>query len=300
MGPQHPQIPYSRENRRLVAYTLCTGTTPPPQSGVKMKRLSKYFLIGIGALFGLAALALWILSSGSLPLEDGVELAGGNVIVVADHSTGPVATAAYLFRLNGGGLGLIDATADSKATAIRAALRRLGATTKEVRVILFTHGHGDHTAGARAFPDADVYVLEPDPSTPTYSPWNRFERMLRKPGKARQAAPQVTRRLTDGLRLDLHGTSVEVFALPGHTADSAAFLLHGVLFLGDSAAAHSKGGIASAPPIFSADRNRNQVALASLANRLRERRSEVKHLAFGHQGPLEGLEPLLQWAADHK
>ena len=73
-------------------------------------------------MIGLGALALWIVSSGSLPLKDGVKLAGGNVVIVADDSIGPVATAAYLFRLNNGGLGLIDTTADPKATAIRAAL----------------------------------------------------------------------------------------------------------------------------------------------------------------------------------
>lgn len=265
-----------------------------------MKRLRKYLFVGIGALIGLSALTLWIISSGSLPLQDGVELAGGNVVIVADDSTGPVATAAYLFRLNNGGLGLIDTTADPKAIAIRAALGRLGRTSEEVRVILFTHGHSDHTAGARAFPDADVYALEPDPNTPAYSPWSRFQRMFRKAGEPSQPPPLVTRRLSDGERLDLHGTLVEVFALPGHTADSAAFLVHGTLFLGDSAAADSRGGIHPAPPIFSADRERNQVALGGLAERLSERRSDVKHLAFGHQGPLEGLDPLLQWAANRE
>ena len=262
-----------------------------------MKRLVKYLLIGLGAFIVLGALAVWLVSWGALPLEDGTHLSDGAVIVAVDESTGPVATAAYLFRLRDGGFGLIDATMDPEATAIRAALTRLGKTSDEVRGILFTHGHGDHTFGAQAFPHADLYLLEPDADLTAASLWSRLQRMLRGPGKPRRTGLSITRRLSDGEQLDLHGTTVEVFALPGHTRDSAAFLAHGVLFLGDSAAAHSRGGITSAPPFFSADRDRNRQALTELAHRLRGRRGEIRHMAFGHQGPLEGLDPLLEWAS---
>lgn len=265
-----------------------------------MKRQSKYWLIALGATALLALLAGLLVSEGAMPLENGTELAGGSVVIVADGSIGPVTTAAYLFRLGDGGLGLIDTTADPQAAAIHAALDRLGRTRDEVRVILFTHGHGDHTAGARAFPDAEVCALERDPTVPPTSPWNRFEKMLSPSEKPPRAPSVITRRLSNGERLDLHGTTVEVFGLPGHTADSAAFLVHGVLFLGDSAAADSTGGIYSAPPIFSADRGRAQKELGVLAEILRGRRSHVKHLAFGHQGPLEGLDPLLRWAEDQE
>ncbi len=262
-----------------------------------MKRLLKYLLAGIAAFVVVAALAVWFALSSMIPLEDGAQIGRGAVTVVVDKSTGPVPTAAYLFQLQDGGFGLIDATQDPEAEAIRAALARLGKRREDVRAILFTHSHGDHTAGARAFPNAEQYILEPDTAMREGpgSVLNRFQKLFpasRGPAPARLA---ITRRLSDGEHLDLHGTPVEVFALPGHTADSAAFLVHGVLFLGDSAGAHSGGGIGAAPPFLSADRERNQQELLELADRLRDRCGEISHMAFGHQGPLEGLDALLKW-----
>ena len=190
-------------------------------------------------------LLVWLVIQGIQPLEDGAELANGNVIITADDCNWPIQCAAYLFRLRDGGFGLVDAGLDTEAKAIRAALARMGKSEDDIRAILFTHAHGDHTGGARAFPHAEIYLLEPANLTP----------------------------------------------------DSAAFLAHGVLFFGDSAAASSVGTISSAPPVYSVDRERNQRELRALADRLRSRRNEIHHMAFGHQGPLAGIEPLLEWAA---
>lgn len=252
----------------------------------------KYLLVVIASLLLSVVLLVWLVIQGMEPLEDGVELAGGNVIVAADDCNWPIQCASYLFRLRDGGFGLVDAGLDTEAKAIRAALARMGKNEDDIRAILFTHAHGDHTGGARAFPLAQIYLLE------------RMNLTLEGAGKPPSSeGPDtvhgiaVTRRLSDGERLDLNGTTVEVFALPGHTADSASFLLHGVLFLGDSAAASSAGTIVSAPPIYSVDRERNQRELRALADRLRSRRNEIRHMAFGHQGPLAGIEPLLEWAA---
>ncbi len=235
-----------------------------------MRRYIKYVLIGIVALVVLGAAGVWIFITSGLPLEDGAAIADGAVTVVTVDAA-MMKVAAYLFRLEDGGFGLIDATLDPEAAAIRAALTRLGKTPEDVRAILFTHGHGDHTRGARAFPMAEVYGLDPDDEP-------------------------VTRRVSDGEVLDLDGTRVEVFALPGHTADSAAYLVHGVLFFGDSAVASSNGMLAPAIRIFSMDPALNRQSLQELAERLRGRRSEIRYLAFGHQGPLEGLDPLLEWS----
>ena len=265
-----------------------------------MKRFLKYLLAVVGVFVVLMAVVVWIILTGSMPLEDGVQLAGGNVIVVADDSVGPVPVAAYLFRLDNGDFGLIDSTMDPEVKAIRAALSRMGKQDENIRTIFFTHGHGDHTGGARAFPNADVYLLERVDLTqgarPAQSLWDGWQRRLNPPQQPAQTKSIITRRLSDSERLELGGTTVEVFALPGHTADSAAFLVHGVLFLGDSAAATSDGTITAAPPIFSVDRQRNMRELRKLAERLRSRRGEISYLAFGHQGPLKGLDPLLEWA----
>ena len=237
-------------------------------------------------------LLLWLVIQGIQPLEDGAELANGNVTIVVDDCNWPIRCGAYLFRLRDGGFGLIDAGLDPEAKAVRAALARMGKSDDDIRAILFTHAHGDHTGGARAFPHAEIHLLERVNLTP-----DGAGKHLSSEGPDTVHGISVTSRLSDGERLDLNGTTVEVFALPGHTADSAAFLVHGVLFFGDSAAASSAGTITSAPPIYSVDRERNQRELRALADRLRSRRNEIHHMAFGHQGPLAGIEPLLAWAA---
>ena len=251
----------------------------------------KYLLGGIAALLLGVVLLVWLVLQGIQPLEDGAELANGNVIIAADDCNGPIQCAAYLFRLRDGGFGLVDAGLDPEAKAIRAALARMGKSGDDIRAILFTHSHGDHTGGARAFPHAEIYLLERMNLTP-----DGAGKHPASEGPDTVHGIAVTRRLSDGERLDLNGTTVEVFALPGHTADSAAFLAHGVLFFGDSAAASSAGTISPAPPIYSVDRERNQRELRALAGRLRSRRNEIHHMAFGHQGPLAGIGPLLEWA----
>jgi glyoxylase-like metal-dependent hydrolase (beta-lactamase superfamily II) len=137
---------------------------------------------------------VWLIMTGSLPLEDGAQIADGAITIVRDDSA-MMPVAAHLFRLEDGGFGLVDAALDAEAANIRATLARIGKTDSDIRVILFTHGHGDHTRGARAFPNAEA-----------------------------------------------------------------------------------------------------QLELRALAERLRPRRNEIRYLAFGHQGPLERLDPLLQWA----
>ena len=95
---------------------------------------------------------------------------------------------------------------------------------------------------------------------------------------------------------DVSGTSIEVFGLPGHTPGSAAFLVHGVLILGDSAAG-LRDGTLQPNTMLADDSELTRHSLADLAARLRARRTEIRHIAFGHQGAVEGLEPLLKWAS---
>ena len=84
--------------------------------------------------------------------------------------------------------------------------------------------------------------------------------------------------------------------MPGHTAGSAAFLVHGVLFLGDSAAGISEGTL-HPNTMLSDDAEQTERSLLSLAERLMPRRADIHHIAFGHQGAVERLDPLLNWAS---
>ena len=135
--------------------------------------------------------------------------------------------------------------------------------------------------GLPSFPAAKVYALEADAKA------------------IRRTDSHTVQGLADGDLVKASGTTIEAFAIPGHTPGSAAYLVYGVLFLGDSAAAAYDGSV-QANWLFSEDSEANEESLAALARRLKGRADDVNQIAFGHQGPVEGLEPLLKWASDQE
>jgi glyoxylase-like metal-dependent hydrolase (beta-lactamase superfamily II) len=251
-------------------------------------RFRKYLLIGgvvllLILLAGVGAIYA-VLRFGVLPLRDGTPLGDDSVTTVVTGNFGPVAIGAYIIKLADGGVALIDAGIDASGAAIRAALERMGKAPADVKAIFFTHGHNDHVTGAFAFPNAAMYVMEPDVPHVESRRGSDGRRII------------VTRPPHDGERMDISGTSVEVFGLPGHTAGSAAFLVHGVLFVGDSAAGMSDGTL-QPNTMLSDDAAQTERSLLSLAERLSSRRAEIHHIAFAHQGAIERLDPLLNWAS---
>ena len=226
----------------------------------------------------LLAIVLAVFRFGALPLEGETKLGGACVDAAVEH-WGPIAIGAYLIALENGGYALVDSGMDAEARAIRSALRERGAEAREVRFIFITHAHGDHIGGIPSFPDAVVYAMGADA------------------GAIRRAHSRDVRVLADGDVVKAAGTEVEVFALPGHTQGSAAYLACDVLFLGDSAAAAYDGSV-SANRLFSWEPEANEESLAALVRRLRGRANDVRQIAFGHQGPVDGLRPLLEWATD--
>jgi len=253
-------------------------------------RRTLFVILGVvGVLVFAAAAFLGLAIYGSNPLLPGARLADGRIEILSDGIA-----AIYLVELEEGGLALIDAGFDAEAKAIKSALDERGREASAIEAIFITHGHGDHIAGALAFPNAALYVLSPDADLvegrrAAQSPFAR-NRAVELTGLT------VTHSLADGEIVTVGGTSVEVFAVPGHSLGSAAYLVHGVLFLGDSAASARDGMITAAPPVFSADTDQAKQSLIALADRLAPRADEIEALAFGHQGTLEGLQPLTDWA----
>ena len=252
----------------------------------------KVLLWSTATVLVLIAGIAYVVAKGGQPLEDGATMANGKVTVVVDEFI-----AAYIVSLDSDEVLLVDATLDTGAAALLTALGAMGKSAADVQAILLTHGHGDHIAGALAFPDADIYALRAD--VDLVEGRRVAKSMAGRAREPRRTGITVTNVLADGDIVTIGGTKIEVFSVPGHTLGSAAYLVHGVLFLGDSAAARSDDKISGAPPYFSADRKQNAVSLKSLAARLKDRASEIDTLAFGHQGHLDTIEPLLTWADSH-
>ena len=107
----------------------------------------------------------------------------------------------------------------------------------------------------------------------------------------------MDRGLRDGETVLLNEMPVQVFAVPGHTGGSAAYLVNRVLFMGDSADATTEGALRAAVWAFSDDPAQNRASLVRLHQRLTEEGEAVEAIAFAHSGVLvQGLAPLAAFA----
>jgi len=231
-----------------------------------MKRALKWLALALMVLVSAAGFIGYWAFANTKPITDGEQLAPG-VVTVKDRFV-----TMFLLDTGPGNVALIDAGLDDAALALQAALKRRGLQREAVTAIFLTHGHGDHTAGCKQFPDADVYAMASE--VPLVG-----------------AAAKVNHPLKDGQVVELGNLSLQVFGVPGHTAGSAAFLARGVLFFGDSAGASNARTLLRAVRLFSKDPSQNVASLKALEARLAPRAAEIKKLAFGHAGSLDGFEP---------
>ena len=140
---------------------------------------------------------------------------------------GPLQANCYLVGCAGTGQGVvIDPGGD--ASLILAVAERLGL---DLRFILNTHGHVDHTAAnqaVRAATGARLYIHEAD------------RRMVERPdaewaamvGGAPAGAPDAT--YAEGDTLQVGSLTITVVHTPGHSAGSVCLSLGEVLFTGDT------------------------------------------------------------------
>ena len=250
-----------------------------------VKRGLKIAVAVLLVLIGVPAVLIGSAFVGTSEIQDGVELDGGVRLVKDGFVTLGV------IDLGGGKLALVDAGNDKEGKAILAELRRRGLGPEAVSAVLLTHGHGDHLAGCHLFPGASIYALQADVALAEGREGGKSP-IGRLMGK-QATGITIARGLADGEELTLGERRVRVFAIPGHTAGSAAYLVSGVLFLGDSAGSSKEGKILPAPWVFSDDPAQNRASLIALAARLRPTAADVKALVPAHSGLLRGLDPLL-------
>lgn len=226
---------------------------------------------------------------GRRAVVDGFEVAGGRVVV--DGFSGVA-----VLPVGDGRVVLVDAGNDVEGTVILAELARLGLTREAVTAILLTHGHPDHIGAVRQFPAATVMAMEPEVDLIEGREGARAP--LTRWFPVSPTGITVGRRLRDGETIMLGDAEVRAYAIPGHTAGSAAYLVRGALFVGDSADVASDGRVEGSAWIFSDSQEQNRQSLAALARRLRESGLRVETLVPAHSGALEdGLTALERFAA---
>jgi len=246
----------------------------------------------VGLLLGFLVVALaallFVTFSGGAPIRDGQRVDG--VEAVKDGFV-----SAFIVDVDEHDVALIDAGNDRQAKAILAALYRRGLGADAVKAILLTHGDGDHTAGVAAFPQAIVMALQADIPLAEGRELRSFFKLF---GSPHPNGIKVTRPLHGGDSLTLDNLVLRVFAVPGHTKGSAAFLVRGVLFLGDSADATKDGKLAAGRWLFTENPAENRASLRQLLQQVEPWGAEVKAIACAHSGMLTGgLGPLSEFAA---
>lgn len=193
-----------------------------------------------------------------------------------------------------GQVALVDAGNDPKGAAILAELARRHLGPDAVRAIFLTHGHPDHTNGAPLFPRAQVMALAAEVAV--VEGRERTRGPLPQLLPAKDVGVRISHPLQDGEQVQLGTLLVKVYALPGHTQGSAAYLANGVLFTGDGADATKDGKLVPAKWLFSDSVDQDVASLKSLAGRLAA--EDVKVIAAAHTGILtRGLAPLTELAA---
>ena len=245
-------------------------------------------LIAISVVTVFAALAAVIV--GRQAVADGFEFNGIRII-----KDGVVSVA--VIPVGNGKVILLDAGYDHAGKAILTELSRRKLTPESVTAILLTHSHPDHVAAIDLFPSAEVMAVEPEmPLLEGRASW-RGPLMRLFP---RLGGVKVAHVLHDGETLTLSQVSARVFLIPGHTPGSAAYLVNGVLFLGDAADISNDGKIQDPPWITSDHRVENRESLLRLDQRLVHDGADVKVIACSHSGVLtQGLAPLTAFVKAH-
>jgi metallo-beta-lactamase class B len=113
------------------------------------------------------------------------------------------------------GIIIIDTIFDySVEDEVVGGLKKLGLDPAQIKYVIVSHGHGDHSGGAKFLQDtykARVLMSEAD-----------WDLLSRNPNQSRPARDMV---VTDGMKLTLGDTTLTLFLTPGHTPGTISTLI---------------------------------------------------------------------------
>jgi len=252
-----------------------------------MKRVLK--IAGLVLLVFIVAIAavLAVTFMGRQPIVDGQEF--GEIRIVEDGFT-----AVGVIAINDRQVALVDTGQDAAGEVIKRELVRRQLQPESVAAILVTHGHQDHIGALGQFPQAQIMALEAE--VPLVEGRAGAKGPVPRLFPVSPTGVTVNRVLHDGDVVMLDTFPVRVYAVPGHTAGSAAYLVNGALFIGDSADIASDGRMQGSPWIFSDSQSENREALVRLEQRLVSDGASVKVIIPAHSGTASGLAALTAFA----
>jgi glyoxylase-like metal-dependent hydrolase (beta-lactamase superfamily II) len=246
-----------------------------------MKKFLKIAAIIVAVVVVLIGGLFWYVFGGLQAQNAGLALGPGAEPVYDGFST------AFLLDAGGGSYALIDAGNDTAGAAILAALQKHNAGPDNVAAIFMTHAHPDHDAAIPHFPKATIYGMKREVAVAQGKQeyGSTFSVMT---GKTNPHPFEIGHPLDDGEKVTVGNLEVTAFDVPGHTAGSGAYLINGVLYLGDAANIGSSKKVLGPTKPFSTDYAQGIASLKHLAEELQPRAGEVKLLATGHSGGLAG------------
>jgi len=253
-----------------------------------MKRALKIAALVVVVIVIVVAVPIASALLGRKSADDGVEVNGIRIVKDGMVTVGVV-------PISENTVALIDAGNDKAGAAIMTELTRRKLGPDAVTAIFITHGHPDHTGAIAMFPKAEVMSLERE--APMVEGREGAHGPLTRLFPVSPTGVKVARPLQDGEAVSLGQIQFRVFAVPGHTAGSAVYLVNDVLFMGDAADIGRSGDVQGAPWIFSDSQSEDRASLVALEKRLSVEALPVKAIVFAYSGVLsDGLAPLATYA----